>query len=110
MKAVIRRADVAWWIMQQRQWSKWSAIAWSIREAHPRCAARNCFSGVIFGLPFLGQTWKKASWGSARRSRAALRAFDAQYLAGQHPPNEKISPSMKPRQSYTVQLRRLPEC
>jgi len=34
---------------------------------------------------------------------AALRAFDAQYLAGQRPPNET-------RQSYAVQLRRLPEC
>ena len=41
--------------------------------------------------------------------RAALRAFDAQYLAGR-PPNEKISSSIKTRQSYTVQLRRLPEC
>jgi len=40
---------------------------------------------------------------------AALRAFDAQYLAGQRPPNEKISSSIKTRQSYTVQLRRLPE-
>jgi hypothetical protein len=42
--------------------------------------------------------------------RAALRAFDAQYLAGQRPPNEKISSSIKTRQSDTVQLRRLPEC
>jgi hypothetical protein len=41
---------------------------------------------------------------------AALRAFDVQYLAGQRPPNEKISSSIKPRQSYTVQLRRMPEC
>jgi len=41
--------------------------------------------------------------------RAALRAFDAQYLAGRRPPNEKMSSSIKPRQSYTVQLRRLPE-
>jgi hypothetical protein len=61
MKAVTRRTDVAWGIMQQRQWSKWSTIAWSVREAHPRCAVPNCFSGVIFGLPFFGQTWKKAS-------------------------------------------------
>jgi hypothetical protein len=41
---------------------------------------------------------------------AALRAFDAQYLTGQRPPNEKIRSSIKTRQSYTVQLRRLPEC
>ena len=54
--------------MQQRPWSKWSIIAWSMREAHLRCAGHNCFSEVIFGLRFLGQTWKKASWGSARQS------------------------------------------
>jgi hypothetical protein len=41
---------------------------------------------------------------------AALRAFDAQYLAGQHPPNERVSPSIRARQSYMVQTRRLPEC
>jgi len=41
---------------------------------------------------------------------AALRAFDVQYLAGQRPPNETISSSIKTRQPYTVQLRRLPEC
>jgi hypothetical protein len=41
---------------------------------------------------------------------AALRAFDVQYLAGQRPPNEKISSSVKTRQSYTVQLHRMPEC
>ena len=41
---------------------------------------------------------------------AALRAFDTQYLTGQRPPNEKIRSSVKTRQSYTVQLRRLPEC
>ena len=40
---------------------------------------------------------------------AALRAFDAQYLAGQRPPNETNGSPMKPRASYTVQLRRLPE-
>jgi hypothetical protein len=64
----MHRADVACWIMQQRQWSKWSTIARNIRQAHRRCAGHNCFSAVIFGLPFLGQTWQKASWGSARRS------------------------------------------
>jgi hypothetical protein len=54
--------------MQQQQRTKWSTIAWSIPEAHLRCAGHNCFSGVIFGLPFLGQTWKKALLGLARRS------------------------------------------
>src|SRR6476469_4437674 len=41
---------------------------------------------------------------------AALRAFDAQYLAGQRPPNETNRFPMKPRQSYTEQLHRVPEC
>jgi len=68
MKTVMRRADVAWWIMPHWPWSKWSTIEWSIREAHLRCAGHSCFSEVIFGLRFLGQTWKKASWGSARQS------------------------------------------
>src|SRR5690242_8696789 len=41
---------------------------------------------------------------------AALRAFDAQYLAGLRPPNETISPSAKPGRSSTVHLRQLPGC
>ena len=41
---------------------------------------------------------------------AALRAFDAQYVAGLRLPDETCSPSTKPRRSYTVRLRRLPEC
>src|SRR6478609_7310099 len=54
--------------MQQQHWNRWSTIAWSIPEAHLRYAGHNFFSGVIFGLRFLGQTWKKALWGLARRS------------------------------------------
>jgi hypothetical protein len=42
--------------------------------------------------------------------RAALRAFDTQYLAGQSLPNESVISPMKRRHSYTVQLRRPPEC
>src|SRR5437762_11855098 len=41
---------------------------------------------------------------------AALRAFDARYLTLLRPPNERMSPPMKPRQPFTVRLRRLPEC
>ena len=61
-------------------------------------------------IALLGPNVAEGIVGIGSTVRAALRAFDAQYLAGQHPPNETISPPMKPRQSYTVLLRRLPEC
>ena len=96
--------------MLQRLWSKWSTIAWSIREAHPRYADHNCFSEVIFGLRFLGQTWKKASWGSARQWEPPSARLTRNTWLASGPPNEKIRSSIKTRQSYTVQLRRLPEC
>ena len=60
-------------------------------------------------IALLGPNVEEGIVGIGSTVRAALRAFDAQYLAGR-PPNDTISPSMKPRQSYTVQLRRLPEC
>ena len=60
-------------------------------------------------IALLGPNVEEGIVGIGSTVRAALRAFDAQYLAGRLP-NDTISPSMKPRQSYTVQLRRLPEC
>ena len=60
-------------------------------------------------IALLGPNVEEGIVGIGSTVRAALRAFDAQYIAGRAP-NETISPSMKPRQSYTVQLRRLPEC
>ena len=67
------------------------------------------FRGDLW-IALLGPNVAEGIVGIGSTVRAALRAFDAQYLAGQRPPNEKISSSMKTRQSYTVQLRRLPEC
>ena len=61
-------------------------------------------------IALLGPNLEEGIVGIGSTVWAALRAFDAQYLAGQRPPNETISPPMKPRQSYTVQLRRLPQC
>ena len=65
-------------------------------------------SGLWIAL--LGPSLEEGIVGIGPAVAAALRAFDAQYLAGQHSPNETISSQMKPRQSYTVQLRRVPEC
>ena len=67
------------------------------------------FRGDLW-IALLGPNLEEGIVGIGSTVGAALRAFDAQYLAGQRPPNEKISSPMKPRQSYTVQLRRLPEC
>ena len=67
------------------------------------------FRGDLW-IALLGPNLEEGIVGIGSTVRAALRAFDTQYLVGQPPPNEMISPPMKPRQSYTVQLRRLPEC
>jgi hypothetical protein len=67
------------------------------------------FRGDLW-IALLGPNVAEGIVGIGSTVGAALRAFDAQYLAGQHPPNEKISSSIKTRQSYTVQLRGLPEC
>ena len=67
------------------------------------------FRGDLW-IALLGPNVAEGIVGIGSTVRAALRAFDAQYLAGQPLPNEKISSSIKARQSYTVQLRRLPEC
>ena len=67
------------------------------------------FRGDLW-IALLGPNVEEGIVGIGSTVSAALRAFDAQYLAGQHSPNEIISSQTKPRQSYTVQLRRLPEC
>src|SRR6476660_2053075 len=61
-------------------------------------------------IALLGPNVEEGIVGIGSTVWAALRAFDVQYLAGQCPPNETISSSIKARQPYTVQLRRLPEC
>jgi hypothetical protein len=67
------------------------------------------FRGDLW-IALLGPNVAEGIVGIGSTVRAALRAFDTQYLAGQPLPNEKSRSSMKARPSYTVQLRRLPEC
>jgi hypothetical protein len=67
------------------------------------------FRGDLW-IALLGPNVEEGIVGIGSTVWAALRAFDAQYLAGQRLPNEKIGSSIKTRQAYTVQLRRLPEC
>lgn len=67
------------------------------------------FRGDLW-IALLGPNVEEGIVGIGSTVWAALRAFDAQYLAGMRGPNERISSQIKPRQPYTVQLRRLPEC
>lgn len=57
-------------------------------------------------IALLGPSMEEGILGIGPSVAAALRAFDAQYLVGLRSPNETITP----RRSYTVHLRRLPDC
>src|SRR5262245_9219338 len=59
-------------------------------------------------IALLGPSIEEGIVGIGHNVAAALRAFDAQYIAG--PPNEVISCSIKPEQSFAADLRRLPNC
>ena len=59
-------------------------------------------------IALLGPNIEEGIVGIGPNVAAALRAFDAQYLAGL--PNETISPTSKPEQSFTIDLPRLPKC
>jgi hypothetical protein len=59
-------------------------------------------------IALLGPSIDEGIVGIGPTVAAALRAFDAQYVAGM--PNETISASIKPERSFTVDLRRLPNC
>src|SRR5204863_3086901 len=61
-------------------------------------------------IALLGPNLEEGIVGIGPTVAAALRAFDARYLTLLRPPNERMSPPMKPRQPFTVRLRRLPEC
>jgi hypothetical protein len=61
-------------------------------------------------IALLGANMEEGIVGIGSTIRAALRAFDGQYFAGQRLPNETISSPMKRRHPYTVQLRRVSEC
>jgi hypothetical protein len=54
------------------------------------------FRGELW-IALLGPNVAEGIVGIGPTVPAALRAFDAQYLAGLRPPNEPIKPSMKPR-------------
>src|SRR5262245_59230157 len=51
-------------------------------------------------IALLGPNLEEGLVGIGATVAAALRAFDVQYLAGSRPPNEEISPPMKPREPY----------
>jgi hypothetical protein len=59
-------------------------------------------------IALLGPNIEEGIVGIGPSIAAALRAFDAQYLAGL--PNDTNSPSIKSEESFTIDLRRLPKC
>jgi hypothetical protein len=59
-------------------------------------------------IALLGPSIEEGIVGIGPSVAAALRAFDAQYVAGV--PNETISASVQSEQFFTVNLRRLPKC
>ena len=81
---------------------------------HPGCpsAVRGpqlFFRGELW-IAVLGPSVEEGIVGIGPTVAAALRAFDAQYLVRSVPPNEEINLPMKPQQSFTVHLRRPPDC
>ena len=62
------------------------------------------FRGELW-IAILGPNLEEGIVGIGPTVAAALGAFDTQYLAGLPPPNERLTPSMKPRRSCAVQLR-----
>ena len=67
------------------------------------------FRGDLW-IALLGPSMEDGIVGIGPTIAAALRAFDAQYLAGLRPPNETSSPSTNPGPTSTVHVRKLPEC
>src|SRR5881396_3514088 len=67
------------------------------------------FRGDLW-IALLGPCMEQGIVGIGPTVPAALRAFDAQYLARLRPPNETTSRSMKSRRSVTVDLRPSPHC
>src|SRR5207248_11538495 len=59
-------------------------------------------------IALLGPSLEEGIVGIGPTVAAALRAFDARYLTLLRPLNERMSPPMKPRQSFTVRLRGCP--
>jgi hypothetical protein len=61
------------------------------------------FRGELW-IAVLGPSLEEGIVGIGPTVAAALRAFDAQYLAALRPPNERVSSPIKHRQSYAAQL------
>ena len=57
------------------------------------------FRGELW-IALLGPNVEEGIVGIGPTGAAALRAFDAQYLAGLRPPNERATNSTKPRRSF----------
>ena len=73
-------------IMHWRQWNRWSYTVRLIPVVRRRSVGLDYLSGATFGWHCLAQASKRGSLASGPRVTAALRAFDAQYLAGLRPP------------------------
>jgi hypothetical protein len=61
-------------------------------------------------IALLGPNLEEGIVGIGPTVAAALRAFDAQYLAGLRPPNEKVSPPLKPSAILPGATTGLTEC
>ena len=61
------------------------------------------FRGELW-IALLGPNVEEGIVGIGPTVAAALRAFDAQYLAGLRPPNERVNAPMKYRHAYAFQL------
>src|SRR5215475_7488784 len=81
-------------------------------SAHPKSPSAirrpKLFVRSDLWIALLGPSIEEGIVGIGPNVAAALRAFDAQYVIGL--PNDTISPSIKPEQSFTIDLRRLPKC
>jgi len=75
--------------------------------AHPKSPSAICrpklFVRSDLWIALLGPSIEKGIVGIGPNVAAALRAFDAQYATGL--PNDTISPSIKPGESFTIDSR-----
>ncbi len=82
---------------------------WATHPASPSAVRRpELFIRGDLWIALLGPCMEEGIGGIGPTVPAALRAFDAQYLARLRPPNETTSRSMKSRRSVAVDLRPSP--
>jgi len=83
----------------------------AVRPESPSAVRRpQLFFRSDLWIALLGPNVEDGIVGIGPTVAAALRAFDAQYLAGRCPPNETNSEALEQQPSSTVHLRRIPEC